>query len=247
MLSEKELAALRKNAKIHKSIFDTIKHVAKPGTKATRIDELAGKMCRDAGVIPAFLGVYNYPNNIQTSVNDVVVHGIPREHIVFEKWDVVTFDFWIKDKKYGVHTDAAFTMIIWDEPHDEKVVDFLETNKEALKRGIAQARDGNTVWDIGHAVQTYVESKWYHIVKELTGHGIGKKLHEEPYVYNFGTPGTGKKLKKWMLLAIEPILGFSSGKIVDEWDWEIYIEDGSIWSQFEHTVLITDGDPEIII
>lgn len=247
MLSEKELAKLRENAKVHKAIFDKIKKVAKPWTKATEIDKLAGNMCRDAGVVPAFLWVYNYPNNIQTSVNDVVVHGIPRDHIIFKEGDVVTFDFWVKDTKYGVHTDSAFTMIIWDEPHDPKVVDFLETNIEALKRGIAQARHGNTVGDIGHAVQSYVESKWYHIVKELTGHWVGKKLHEEPYVYNFWTPGTGKKLKKWMTLAIEPILGFSSWKIVDEWDWEIYIEDGSIGSQFEHTILITDGDPEIII
>lgn len=248
MLNEKELDALRKNAKVHKNIFDAIKALVKPGTTAREVDDLAGKMCKDAGVIPAFLGVYDYPNNIQTSVNDVVVHGIPRWHIIFQQGDVVTFDFGVKDKKYGVHTDSAFTMIVWEkETHDPKVVDFLETNKEALRLWIAQARDGNSVWDIGHAVQSYVESKWYHIVKELTGHGIGKTLHEEPYVYNFGKPGKGKKLKKWMLLAIEPILGYSSGQIVDKWDWEIYIADGSIGSQFEHTVLITDGDPEIII
>lgn len=247
MLSEKELQALRKNAKVHKKIFDTIKEITKPGTKASQIDALAGKMCRDAGVIPAFLGVYDYPNNIQTSVNDVVVHGLPRDHIVFKEWDVVTFDFWVKDKKYWVHTDAAFTMIVGDWPHDSEVINFLEVNKKALKKGIEQARDGNTIGDIGHAIQSYVEKKWYHIVRELTGHGIGKKLHEEPYVYNFGTPWTWKKLKKWMLLAIEPILGFSSWQIVDEGDWEIYIKDGSIGSQFEHTILITDGDPEIII
>jgi len=247
MLSDKELHTLRKNAKVHKAIFDTIKEITKPGTTAVEIDKLAGKMCRDAGVIPAFLGVYDYPNNLQTSVNDVVVHGLPREDIVFKEGDVVTFDFGVKDKKHWVHTDAAFTMIVGDGPHDEKVEDFLKVNQKALYKGIEQARDWNTVGDIGHAVQTYVEKKWYHIVKELTGHGIWKTLHEEPYVYNFGSPGTGKKLKKWMLLAIEPIIGFSSGQIVDEGDWEIYIKDGSLWSQFEHTVLITDGDPEIII
>lgn len=247
MFSIKELDALRKNAKVHKAIFDAIRKLTKPGVTAKELDALAGKMCRDSGVIPAFLWVYDYPNNIQTSVNNVVVHGLPRENIIFQEGDVVTFDFWVKDKKYWMHTDAAFTMIVWDTPHDEKVVHFLDVNQKALYKGIEQARAGNTVWDIGHAVQTYVESEWYHIVKELTGHGLWKKLHEEPYVYNFWTPGTGKKLKAWMLLAIEPIIGFSSWKIIDHWDWEIYIADGSIGSQFEHTVLITDGDPEIII
>ena len=247
MLSEKELNTLRKNAKVHKAIFDAIKKTVKPGTTAREIDDLAGKMCYDSGVLPAFLGVYDYPNNLQTSVNDVVVHGLPRDNIVFQEGDVVTFDFGVKDKKHGIHTDAAFTMIVGDGPHDPKVQDFLEVNKEALRLWVEQARHGNTVGDIGHAVQSYVESKWYHIIKELTGHGVGKKLHEEPYIYNYGTPGTGKKLKKWMTLAIEPILGFSSGQIVDQGDWEIYIKDGSLWSQFEHTVLITDGDPEIIV
>lgn len=247
MYTEKELQALRKNAKIHKKIFDTIKETVKPWTKAKDIDLLAGKMCRDAGVIPAFLWVYDYPNNLQTSVNDVVVHGIPRDHIIFQEWDVVTFDFWVKDKKYGMHTDAAFTMIVGDGPHDEKIIDFLDTNKKALAKGIEQAKVGNTIGDIGYAIQSYVEKKWYHIIKELTGHGVGKKLHEEPYVYNYGTPGKWPKLKSGMILAIEPILGFSSGRIVDQWDWEIYIDDGSLWSQFEHTVLITDNGPEIII
>ena len=247
MLSEKELHVLRQNAKVHKKVFDTIREITKPWTTAIEIDTLAGKICRDAGVIPAFLWVYGYPNNIQTSVNNVVVHGIPRENIIFKEGDVVTFDFWVKDKKYWINTDAAFTMIVWDGPHDKKIINFLKVNKKALDLGVAEARHGNTVWDIWYAVQTYVESQGFHIVKELTGHGIGKKLHEEPYIYNFGTPGTWKKLKKWMLLAIEPILWFSSGKIVDQWDWEIYIADGSLGSQFEHTILITDGAPEIII
>jgi methionyl aminopeptidase len=133
MLSEKELNTLRKNAKVHKAIFDAIKKTVKPGTTAREIDDLAGKMCYDSGVLPAFLGVYDYPNNLQTSVNDVVVHGLPRDNIVFQEGDVVTFDFGVKDKKHGIHTDAAFTMIVGDGPHDPKVQDFLEVNKEALR------------------------------------------------------------------------------------------------------------------
>lgn len=247
MLQEKELKILRENAKVHKKVFEAIKNTVKVGTTAREINELCLKICQEHNVIPAFYGVYDFPAFICISVNDVVVHGIPRDEIVFQEGDVVTFDFGVKDKKVWVNTDAAFTMIVGDETQSPIIQEFLEVNRKALYKGIEQARVGNTVGDIGHAIQSYVEKKWFHIVKELTGHGVGKKLHEEPYVYNYGKPGQGKKLKKGMTLAIEPIIGFSSGQIVDKGDWEIYIADGSLGSQFEHTILITDGDPEIII
>lgn len=247
MLTEKELEILRANAKVHKKVFDTIKERVWVGTTAREINELCLQICTEHNVIPAFYGVYGFPAYICISVNDVVVHGIPRNEIIFQKGDVVTFDFGVKDKEVGVNTDAAFTMIVWDGPYKPEVVEFLEVNQKALYKWIAEARVGNTVGDIGYAIQSYVEKKGFHIVKELTGHGVGKKLHEEPYVYNYGKKWSGKKLKKWMVLAIEPIIGFSSGKIIDKWDWEIYIADGSLGCQFEHTILITDGDPEIII
>jgi len=247
MLNDKELHAMRKNAKVHKKIFEEIKKTVKPGVTAKEINLLCGEICKAEWVLAAFKGVYDFPANICVSVNDVVVHGLPRDEITFRQWDVATFDFWVKDKKLWINTDAAFTMIVWDGPHDPEVENFLRVNQEALYKGIAMAKVWNTIGDIGHAIQTYVETHGFHIVKELTGHGIGKKLHEEPYVYNYWNPGAGKKLKKGMTLAIEPILGFSSGKIIDKGDWEIYIADGSLGSQFEHSILITDGEPEIII
>lgn len=247
MLTEKELEVLRSNAKVHKKVFDAIKTRVQVGTSAKEINELCLQICTEHNVIPAFHRVYGFPAYICISVNDVVVHGIPRDEIIFQEGDVVTFDFWVKDKEVGVNTDAAFTIIVGDGPHKPEVVEFLEVNQKALYKWIAEARVGNTVGDIGYAIQSYVEKKGFHIVKELTGHGVGKKLHEEPYVYNYGKKWSGKKLKKWMVLAIEPIIGFSSGNIVDKGDWEIYIEGGSLGCQFEHTILITDGDPEIII
>jgi len=247
MLSQKELETLRKNGKIHKKIFESIKNMLAPWITAKQVDELALKMCRDAWVLSAFTWVYGYKYCLQTSVNDVVVHGRPLSNIIFQEWDVVTIDFWVKDKKYWVCTDAAFTTIIWDSFKYPKQYDFLEVGKKALEKALEQAKDGNTVWDIWHAVEKYVTKHGYHIIKELTGHGVGKTLHEQPYIYNYGTPGTGTKLKAGMTLAIEPILGYSSGQITDKWDWEIYVADGSIWCQFEHTVLITKWDPEIIV
>lgn len=247
MLSQFELEILRKNGQIHKKIFEEIRPQLIAGNNAKQIDSLALKLCRSYGVLSAFTGVYGYKYTLQTSINNVVVHGRPLESLVFENGDVVTVDFGVKDSKYGICTDAAFTVIIWDPEQYPERKKFLETGKKALEMALTVARAGNTVGDIGHIIEKTVKAGWYHIVKELTGHGVGKSLHEEPYVYNYGTPGKWPKLKAGMTLAIEPIVGFSSGQIVDKWDWEIYIADGSLGCQFEHTILITEGDPEIIV
>jgi methionyl aminopeptidase len=191
--------------------------------------------------------VYGFPDNICISVNNVVVHGRAREGIIFKNWDLVTFDFWIKDKKVWINTDAAFSVIIgW---YDKNPVGWIliETNKRALAAWIKMARAWNTVWDIWAAVQKEIEWAWYYVVKDLTWHSIGKELHEKPYIPNYGKPGAGAKLKKWMTLAIEPILWQTSWEIIDKWDWEIYIKDGSLGCQYEHTILVTDNEPEIII
>lgn len=247
MLSEKELQIMRQNAKTHKRVFEKIRAIAGVGTCAKDIDDMALRMCQEDGVLSAFTGVYGYKYTLQTSVNDVVVHGRPLAHIIFQEGDVVTFDFGVKDEKHGICTDAAFTMIIGDASKYPEKQEFLKVGEKALKKWLEQARAGNRVGDIWHAIQSYVEKKGYHIIKDLTGHGVGKSLHEQPYIYNYGKAGTGTVLKKWMTLAIEPILGYSCGKIIDKGDWEIYVEDGSLGCQFEHTILITDDEPEIIV
>jgi len=238
---------MRKNWRIHKKIFEAIKPLLVHGTSAKQIDDLALKMCKDAWVLSAFTWVYGYKYALQTSVNDIVVHGRPLENIIFKEGDVVTIDFWVKDKKYGICTDAAFTVIIWNPNDYPEKKAFLETGKWALKEGLKYAKAWNTVWDIGSAIYAHVTKRWYHIIKELTGHGVGKTLHEQPYIYNYGEAWTGTKLKAGMTLAIEPILWYTSWKIIDKWDWEIYVGDGSIGCQFEHTILITEWEPEIIV
>jgi len=247
MLNEKEIEQLRKNAIVHKKVFDAIKNKLKHGTTAVEINDLAWRIAKEHGVICWFKWVYNFPANICISVNDVVVHGIPRHWLIFQKWDLVTFDFGIKDKKYWVNTDAAISLVVgWDESNPE-AAKLIEVNKKALYAGIEKARVWNTIWDISSAIQAEIEWAWYYVVKELTGHAVWKKLHEKPYIPNFWKPWAWVKLVAGMTLAIEPILWETSWKIVDEWDWEIYIEDWSLWSQYEHTILVTEWDPEIII
>jgi methionyl aminopeptidase len=247
MLSQKELEIMRKNGLVHKQVFDAVKPLLIPGNRAKQLDDLALEICKKADVLSAFTWVYGYKYSLQTSVNNVVVHGRPLKSITFKEGDVVTVDFWVKDKKYGICTDAAFTMIVWDSNKYPEKKEFLRVWEKALQKWLEQARAGNTVWDIWHAIEKYVTKHGYHIIRELTGHGIWKTLHEQPYIYNYGTPWTGAKLKAGMTLAIEPILWFSSGQIIDKWDWEIYVADGSIGCQFEHCILVTDGYPEIIV
>lgn len=246
-LTPRELDQMRRNAKIHKAILDKIREIVVPGTTGVEIDQLCGKMARDAWVLCGFRGQYGFPANICISVNDVIAHGVPNADMVFKAWDLVNFDFWIKDKVLGIYTDSWITFVIgWDDknPVGARMV---EVNKEALYAGIAQARAGNTIGDIWAAVQKVVEDAWFHIVRDLSGHWIWRKVHEEPYIYNYGTPGTGLKLKAGMTIAIEPLIWETSGEIFDDWGFELFIADGSLGCQYEHSILITEWEAEIII
>lgn len=247
MLTNQEVEQMRQNAKVHRKIFSEIRKMAKEWMTAYLVNEMCGKIAKQAWVLCWFKGVYWFPDNICISINDVVVHGRIRPDMEFKKWDLVTFDFWIKDKNFKINTDAAISIIIgWDETNPEWAR-MIEANKKALYAGIKVARAWNTIWDIGAAIQKEIEKAGFHVVRDLTWHAIGKKLHEKPYIYNYGKPWTGPKLKKWMTLAIEPILWQTNGEIIEKWDWEIYIKDGSLGSQYEHTILITDWEAEIII
>ncbi|MCD5385216.1 type I methionyl aminopeptidase [Candidatus Gracilibacteria bacterium] len=247
MLTKEEIKIMKSNAKVHKKIFDEIKKIIKDGTTAIEIDKLCGKIAREHNVLCGFKGVYNFPANICISVNDEVVHGTPRKGLVFRDGDLVTFDFGIKDKGIGINTDAAISLVVGGDDKNPRAAKLIEANKKALYAGIAQAKAGNKVGDISAAIQKEIEGAGYKVVKDLTGHAIGKELHEKPYIPNFGKAGYGATLQKGMTLAIEPILGETSGQIVDKGSWEIYIKDGSLGSQYEHTILITDSEPEIII
>lgn len=247
MLTKKELQIMRSNAKIHKKVFDKIKETAKQWVTTNEINDLCWKIAKKHNVLCGFKWTYGFPDNICISINDEIAHGTASRNIVFQNWDFVNFDFWIKDKWVWVNTDAWFSMIIWGDKHNPVAAKMIEVNKKALYAWIEQCRAWNRVWDIGAAVQKEIEDGGFKVVRDLTGHAVGKKMHEKPYIPNYGTPGTGEVLKKWMTLAIEPLIGETSGAIVDEGGWEIYIKDWSLGSQFEHNILITDGEPEIII
>ena len=246
-LSPRELEQMRKNAKIHKKVFEKIREIVRPWMSAWEIDELAWKMARDAWVLCGFRWQYWFPANICISVNDVIAHGVPYKDLIFKEWDLVNFDFWVKDKQLWIYTDSWITLVIgWDDKNPVWAR-MIEVNKKALYAGIEQARAGNTVGDIWAAVQKVVEEAWFHIVRDLSGHGIWRKVHEEPYIYNYWTPGTGLKLKAGMTIAIEPLIWETSGEIYEDGWFELYISDWSLWCQYEHTILITEWDPEIII
>lgn len=245
--NEKELQIMRENAKIHKEVFEEIKKMVRPGTTWYDVDKLCWDICNKYNVLCGFKGVYWFPANLCISVNDCVVHGVPSKKMIFQEGDVVKFDFWVKDKKHGLNTDAAFTMIVWDGPHDLEIEKFLKVSQEALYKWIAKATVWNKIWDIWHAIQKHIESHWYHVVKDLTWHGIWYNLHEKPYIPNHWNAGKWEILKENMTLAIEPIVWFSSGKIIDKWGFEIYISDWSLWAQFEHTIVVKPTYPEIII
>lgn len=247
MLTKQELEKMRENAKIHKKIFEEIKKILVQWTSAYEIDKLCSKNAKKYWVFCAFKWVYSFPDNVCISVNNVVVHWRPRKDIIFKNWDLVTVDMGIKDKYYWVYTDAAFSLIIWWDDKNPKWAKLIEVNKKALYAWIKMAKDWNTVWDISYAIQKEIEWAWFKVVRELTGHAIWKKLHEKPYIPNFWTPWTWIKLKKWMTLAIEPILWETSWEIIDKNDWEIYIKDWSLGCQYEHTILITDWEAEIIV
>ena len=246
-LSPRELNQMRENARVHKKVLDTIISVVKDGTTALEMDELAWKITKDAWYLCAFRGQYGFPANICVSVNDVVAHWVPHKDLVFKDWDLVNFDFWVKDKKLWIYTDSGVTIVIGWEDKNPVGADMIKVNKQALYAWIAQARAGNTVWDIGAAVQKVVEDAWYHIIRDLSGHGVWRKVHEEPYIYNYGKPGTGIKLKAWMTIAIEPLIWETCWDIHEDGWFELYVSDGSLGCQYEHSILITEWDAEIII
>jgi methionyl aminopeptidase len=241
--SERELAAMRKSCRIVAQILDDMAQMAKPGVSTGELDRFAESRCKELKVLPAFKGYHGFPATVCISVNDEVVHGIPSNKRILKDGDIVGLDFGvISDGWYG---DSARTVAVGKvSPAARKLMDVTQ---EALNRGIAACREGNRVFDIGHAVQNYVESFGFSVVREFVGHGIGRALHEEPQVPNYGLKGKGLPLKAGMVLAIEPMINAGSHevKVLDD-GWTAVTADRSLSAHFEHTVAITPSGPEIL-
>lgn len=241
--TEQEIASMIKGGKILGTILQEISQMLKPGMTAKDIDEYAEKRMNEFGVVPSFKGYHGFPAVTCVSINEQVVHTIPGERII-QDGDLVKVDCGVIVDK--LHTDSAVPILVGNV--DPEVRKFVETVDEALYLGIAQARAGNSVFDISEAVQNHVEGAGYHIMRELTGHGIGYELHEEPYVPNFKEEKYKKIIfEPGMTIAIEPIAGMGTRFFETLEDkWTTITKDGSMATQSEHTVLITENEPKIL-
>jgi methionyl aminopeptidase len=241
--SPRDIEKMRVAGKIVARTLKLIKEEAKPGVSTLKLDKLAEEFIRSQGAVPAFLNYNGYPATLCISIDDEVVHGIPTAKRVLKEGQLVSVD--VGARKDGFFGDAARTLFM-GQP-DEQTARLLKVTREALDRGVAQALDGNFLGDISFAIQTCAEENGFSVVRDLVGHGIGRMLHEEPQVPNYGSPRSGVQLKENMTLAIEPMINIGTWmvKIMDD-NWTVKTTDGSLSAHFENTIVITKKGPEIL-
>jgi methionyl aminopeptidase len=241
--SPQELAIMRDANRIVAEILAELAARVTPGVTTMELNDLSERLANNHRVRPAFKGYKGFPYALCASVNEEVVHGIPSRSRVLRQGDVVSLDFGVVYRDF--YGDAAMTMAVGEVDEAARVL--LGTAAEALYQGISQAVAGNHLSDISHAVQSHVERRGYSVVREFTGHGIGRSLHEEPQVPNFGRPGMGVRLKAGMVLAIEPMVnqGESAIEILQD-GWTAVTRDRRLSVHFEHSVAITENGPEIL-
>lgn len=237
-----EIAVLREAGRIVARCLEILAEAIRPGITTGELDAIAEAFIRKSGGIPTFKGYFGYPASICTSPNDVVVHGIPGPRVLKEG-DIVSIDVGVTYK--GFVGDAACTWPVGRV--SEAARKLLRVTEEALHAGIAQARPGNRLGDISHAVQAHVEAHGFSVVRDYVGHGVGRRMHEEPQVPNFGPPGKGPVLAAGMVLAIEPMVNAGGCEVYTDRDnWTVRTRDGKLSAHFEHSVAITENGPEIL-
>ena len=241
--SKKDIEKMRESGKIAASILSELKEAAKPGISTKELDALAEKLIEEHGAKPAFKGYDGFPGVVCTSVNDIIVHGVPTDEKLKEG-DILGLDFGVIYK--GWYSDTAVTIPVGDISHEARRL--IQVTKKALRLGIKKAKPGSTTGDIGNTIQRYVEDEDYKIVKSLVGHGIGKKLHEDPQVPNWGKRHTGVVLEEGMVIAIEPMVIEGGSEMVElaEDKFSFKSKSGALTAHFEHTVAITEKGPEIL-
>ncbi|HHV07087.1 MAG TPA: type I methionyl aminopeptidase [Firmicutes bacterium] len=240
--SPRQIERMRAAGRLTALTVAELKKAIRPGITTGDLDALAEEFITARGGIPTFKGYQGFPASICTSINYEVVHGIPGLRQV-KSGDIISIDIGVTYDGYV--GDSAFTVPVGDV--SQETLNLLSVTEEALHKGIAQARVGNRLSDIGHAVESHAMSAGYSVVRTFVGHGIGTKMHEEPLVPNFGPPGRGPRLQEGMVLAIEPMVNMGSGEVrVLPDDWTVVTADGSLSAHFEHTVAITANGPEIL-
>ena len=248
--SEREIKLMREACKVVAQVYDKLEKVIKPGMTTYELDQIAENEMRKLGAIPAekgynpgIKGVPPYPATLCVSINDEVIHGVPSKHKVIKEGDIVSVDtVALKD---GYNGDAARTFAVGKIPKETQRL--LDVTKQAFFEGIKYAKVGYRVGDISHAIGEYVRSQGYSVVREFQGHGIGKEMHEDPGIPNYGKAGRGLRLEPGMTLAIEPMVIAGKPNILELEDgWTIITEDGSLAAHYENTILITEKEPEIL-
>jgi len=241
--SPEEIERMRRAGKIVADTIDDLLERVRPGVTTKQLDEIAERSIRGAGAVPSFKGYRGFPASICTSLNEEVVHGIPGKRRVAEG-DILKLDvgaIW-----EGFHADSALSVYVGDAPSD--VVDkLLRVTEESLAAGISELRAGGRLSDVGHAVQQLVEGAGFSVVREYVGHGVGRLLHEDPQVPNYGDPGRGPEIKPGLVVAIEPMVNVGDWRtnVLDD-DWTVVTADGSLSAHFEHTIAVAADGPEVL-
>ncbi len=248
--SKKEIELMREACKVVALTYEELEKSIRPGMSTWELDQIAEKTMRNLGAIPAEKG-YNigvkgippFPSSICVSINDEIIHGIPSKNRIIKEGDIVSVD--TVALKNGFNGDAARTFIVGKASKDAQ--NLVEVTKQAFFEGIKYAKVGNRIGDVCHAIGEYVHSQGYSVIKEFQGHGIGRKMHEDPGIPNYGKAGRGIRLEPGMTLAIEPMVIQGKPNILELDDgWTIVTEDGSLSAHYENTILITEKEPEIL-
>ena len=240
--NREEIELIRESALLVSRTLGMLASEVKPGVTTLQLDRLAEAFIRDHGGEPGFLGLYDFPNTLCTSVNAQVVHGIPND-VPLKEGDVVSIDCGVKMN--GFYGDHAYTFAVGEVT--EEVKKLLEVTKKSLYLGIEQMKTGNRIGDISYTIQSYTEAHGYGVVRELVGHGLGRSMHEKPEVPNYGRKGSGKRIKEGLVLAIEPMINLGTRHVQQLDDgWTIITRDRKPSAHFEHDVAVVDGKPEIL-
>ena len=241
--SAREIGLMRRAGHILSAVVDRLRTNVKPGVSTLEIDDDVERFIRSRGARPAFKGYRGFPATVCVSINEEVVHGIPSAQRRVKEGDIVGLDLGCIVE--GYYADCAVTVPVGEVP--PRVQQLLDVTRESLQAGIAECRSGRRLSDVSHAIQTHVEGHGFSVVRAFVGHGIGRALHEEPQVPNFGDPGRGPQLRPGMVLALEPMVTMGSWevRILDD-GWTAVTRDGSLAAHFEHTIAVTEAGPEVL-
>ena len=243
--SSDELRRMRRSGEITAETIEAVIDAVRPGVSTDELDAIAERRIRDAGAVPSFLGYRGFTKTICASVNDEIVHGIPSKERVLREGDLLSLDFGAIFE--GFHSDSAVSLFVGGQAPSEEAARLVKVTEACLDAAIAKIQPGGRLSDIGHAIESVAEPAGFGIVREYGGHGIGRALHEDPFIQNWGPAGRGPDLRPGLVVAVEPMLtlgGEETRQLTD--GWTVVTADGSLSAHFEHTIAVTEDGPEVL-